>query len=141
MSGSSSKTVTMVTTKKVKADKKVFSLPGQKYATPEERDPLRIFYESLSKQKPESEMAEFWMMEHGMLSPERAKEAYEKKQKKQKQQRKVTPMKAETSKENSEGSKKSSTVKNDQRTKKRSLDYEDGDHVDDDMKSRKQKQK
>lgn len=43
-----------------KADKKVYSLPGQKFDPPEEREPLRIFYESLSKQIPSSEMAEFW---------------------------------------------------------------------------------
>lgn len=45
---------------KGKADKKVYSLPGQKFDPPEEREPLRIFYESLSKQIPSSEMAEFW---------------------------------------------------------------------------------
>lgn len=43
-----------------KAVKKVYSLPGQKFDPPEEREPLRIFYESLSKQIPSSEMAEFW---------------------------------------------------------------------------------
>ncbi|KAH9761222.1 hypothetical protein KPL70_000414 [Citrus sinensis] len=58
------------------------------------REPLRIFYESLSKQIPTSEMAEFWMMEHGLLSPERAKKAYEKKQRKQKQVRMGTPNKS-----------------------------------------------
>lgn len=85
---SSSKTVTKT------REKKVFSLPGQKYDTPEEREPLRIFYESLSKQIPSSEMAEFWLMEHGLLSPDRAKKAFEKKQKKQKQLRLGTPIKS-----------------------------------------------
>ncbi|XP_051136842.1 uncharacterized protein LOC127255380 [Andrographis paniculata] len=74
--------------------KKVYSLPGQKFDIPEEREPLRIFYESLSKQIPSSEMAEFWLMEHGILSPERAKKAYEKKQRKQKQVRMGTPVKS-----------------------------------------------
>ncbi|KAF8047844.1 hypothetical protein N665_2802s0005 [Sinapis alba] len=45
---------------KAKREKKVYSLAGQKYDPPEEREPLRIFYESLSKQIPGSEMAEFW---------------------------------------------------------------------------------
>ncbi|XP_031282148.1 uncharacterized protein LOC116140692 [Pistacia vera] len=90
-SSSSSKT-TITTTTKVR-QKKVFTLPGQKYDPPEEREPLRIFYESLSKQIPSSEMAEFWMMEHGLLSPDRAKKANEKKQRKQKQQRMGTPVK------------------------------------------------
>ncbi|KAL6533936.1 hypothetical protein OROHE_013769 [Orobanche hederae] len=79
-------------------EKKVFSLPGQKFDVPEEefivREPLRIFYESLSRQIPSSEMAEFWLMEHGILSPERAKKAYEKKQRKQKQTRTGTPIKS-----------------------------------------------
>ncbi|XP_061950836.1 uncharacterized protein LOC133673919 isoform X1 [Populus nigra] len=90
---SSSKTTTTTTTTRVR-QKKVYSLPGQRYDPPEEREPLRIFYESLSKQIPTSEMAEFWMMEHGLLSPERAKKAHEKKQRKQKMQRFGTPIKS-----------------------------------------------
>lgn len=77
-----------------KREKKVFSLPGQKYDVPEEREPLRIFYESLSEQIPTSEMAEFWLMEHGMLSPERAKKAYERKQRKAKMAKMGTPIKS-----------------------------------------------
>ncbi|KAK3212982.1 hypothetical protein Dsin_017688 [Dipteronia sinensis] len=73
---------TTTTTTRVR-EKKVFTLPGQKFDPPEEREPLRIFYESLWKQIPTSEMAEFWMMEHGLLSPDRAKKAHERKQRKQ----------------------------------------------------------
>ncbi|KAJ4850595.1 hypothetical protein Tsubulata_038940 [Turnera subulata] len=90
---SSSKIQTKTTTTAKVREKKVYSLLGQRYDPPEEREPLRIFYESLSKQIPTSEMAEFWMMEHGLLSPERAKKAYEKKQRKQKMQRMGTPTK------------------------------------------------
>lgn len=90
---SSSKTTTKKTIVKTR-EKKVFSLPGQKFDPPEEREPLRIFYESLSKQIPSSEMAEFWMMEHGLLSPDKAKRAHEKKQRKQKQIRMGTPIKS-----------------------------------------------
>lgn len=89
------KATTTTATVKAKAAKKVYSLPGQKYDPPEEREPLRIFYESLSKQIPTSEMAEFWMMEHGMLSPDRAKKAYERKQRKQHQLRTGTPVKSQ----------------------------------------------
>ncbi|XP_042409759.1 uncharacterized protein LOC121998774 [Zingiber officinale] len=89
---SASKTVTKTKTR-AKTEKKVYSLPGQKYDPPEEREPLRIFYESLSKQIPSSEMAQFWMMEHGLLSPERAKKAYDRKLKRQSQQRLGTPIK------------------------------------------------
>ncbi|KAL1094659.1 hypothetical protein V6Z11_D06G107300 [Gossypium hirsutum] len=92
-STSSSKTST--TTKAKVREKKVYTLPGQKHDPPEEfREPLRIFYESLSKQIPKSEMAEFWMMEHGLLSPEKDRKAYEKKQRRQKQLRTGTPIKS-----------------------------------------------
>lgn len=90
-SSNSSKSATKTVTRT--RQKKDYSLPGQKYDVPEEREPLKIFYESLSKQIPSSEMAEFWLMEHGLLSPERAKRALEKKQKKQKQLRSGTPAK------------------------------------------------
>ncbi|KAM3300869.1 hypothetical protein ACQJBY_041744 [Aegilops geniculata] len=82
---------------KAKAAKKVFSLTGQKFDTPDEREPLRIFYESLAKQIPSSEMAEFWLMEHGLLSPERAKKAYDRKLKRQQQIKSGTPIKSSNS--------------------------------------------
>ncbi|KAK8933911.1 hypothetical protein KSP39_PZI015722 [Platanthera zijinensis] len=87
------KTTTTTTAVKAKSTKKVYTLPGQKYDVPEEREPLRIFYESLSQQIPTSEMAEFWMMEHGLLPPDKAKKAYERKQRKQHQLRTGTPVK------------------------------------------------
>ncbi|KAK6161866.1 hypothetical protein DH2020_001707 [Rehmannia glutinosa] len=65
-----SKTVTKTVTKT--REKKVFSLPGQKFDVPEE----------------------VLLMEHGMLSPERARKAYDKKQRKQKQLRTGTPIKS-----------------------------------------------
>lgn len=102
---SSLKTKTKTTTVKPR-EKKVYSLPGQKFDVPEEREPLRIFYESLSKQIPSSEMAEFWMMEHGMLSPDRAKKAYEKKQRRQKEIRMGTPIKSPPPPSRAESSKK-----------------------------------
>ncbi|VFQ73213.1 unnamed protein product [Cuscuta campestris] len=87
----SSKAVTKTVTRT--RQKKDYSLPGQKFDVPEEREPLRLFYESLSKQIPSSQMAEFWLMEHGLLSPERAKRAFEKKHRKQKQVKTGTPTK------------------------------------------------
>jgi len=41
-------------------------MPGQRYPTPEEGDSLRIFYESLYRQRPESRLAEKWLLEHGL---------------------------------------------------------------------------
>ncbi|KAG4963192.1 hypothetical protein AAZX31_14G131400 [Glycine max] len=125
---SSSKTVTQTTTKA--REKKVYSLPGQKHDPPEQKEPLRVFYESLSKQIPTSEMAEFWLMEHGLLSPERAKRAFEKKQRKQKQLRTGTPVKSsrqpETKTETSQ--KQQQTSKNgDIKAKKRIVESDDDD--------------
>ncbi|KAG2410574.1 uncharacterized protein HKW66_Vig0012390 [Vigna angularis] len=91
-STSSSSETTTKTTIKVR-QKKVYTLHGQKHDPPEQKEPLRVFYESLSKQIPTSEMAEFWLMEHGMLSPESAKRAFEKKQRKQKELRAAAPVK------------------------------------------------
>ncbi|EPS64253.1 hypothetical protein M569_10528, partial [Genlisea aurea] len=69
-------------TSRKRKEKVVYDLPGQKRQPPEERDPLRIFYESLYEQSPESEMAAIWMMESGLLPLEKAKEVLERKQKK-----------------------------------------------------------
>ncbi|KAJ1689880.1 hypothetical protein LUZ63_014035 [Rhynchospora breviuscula] len=110
-----------------KTEKKVYSLPGQKHDPPEEREPLRIFYESLWKQIPTSEMAEFWMMEHGLLSPERAKKAYEKKQKKQHQLRTGTPVKSAVKLERPESSKKMQSINNGDSKAKKRVDYSDDD--------------
>ncbi|KAI4380895.1 hypothetical protein MLD38_007033 [Melastoma candidum] len=125
-------TTTTTTTTTTKArEKKVYSLPGQKHDPPEEREPLRIFYESLFTQVPTSEMAEFWMMEHGLLSPERAKRAFEKKQRKQKQIRMGTPIKSPNTPSKPESSQRppasrnSGTIKANKRTIQESYDEDD----------------
>uniref|UniRef100_A0A453IHV4 Uncharacterized protein n=1 Tax=Aegilops tauschii subsp. strangulata TaxID=200361 RepID=A0A453IHV4_AEGTS len=64
----------------VKKERKVYELPGQKHDPPPERDPLRIFYESLYEQVPDSEMAAFWLMEWGLLPLDVATEVFAKKQ-------------------------------------------------------------
>ncbi|KFK25420.1 hypothetical protein AALP_AA8G112700 [Arabis alpina] len=116
---------------KVKREKKVYSLAGQKFDPPEEREPLRIFYESLSKQRPGSEMAEFWLMEHGMLSAEKAKRAHEKKLRKMKQIRMGTPAKpAPSYSSKPESSQRTSMSKSnglDARKKKKVVDDDDDD--------------
>ncbi|WZZ72700.1 hypothetical protein YC2023_084070 [Brassica napus] len=43
------------------------------------RDPLRIFYETLHKQLPTSEMAKIWLMESGLLPAAEAKKVLERK--------------------------------------------------------------
>uniref|UniRef100_A0A1D1ZLD7 Transcription factor CPC n=1 Tax=Anthurium amnicola TaxID=1678845 RepID=A0A1D1ZLD7_9ARAE len=130
------KTTTKITTVRGKAEKKVYTLPGQKYDPPEEREPSRIFYESLSKQIPSSEMAEFWMMEHGLLSPEKAKRAYEKKQKRQQQLRTGTPIKS-TKVERPESSKNSQVFKSADIKAKKRVNYSDDDDDDFIVKHRK----
>ncbi|KAL3586913.1 hypothetical protein D5086_013780 [Populus alba] len=129
---SSSRTTTTTTTTRVR-QKKVFSLPGQRCDPPEEREPLRIFYESLSKQIPTSEMAEFWMMEHGLLSLERAKKAHERKQRKQKMQRLGTPIKSttpSTSKPKSSQKQQQVSKNGDLKAKRKiSIDSDDDDFI------------
>ncbi|KAK3245946.1 hypothetical protein CYMTET_44505 [Cymbomonas tetramitiformis] len=60
-----------------KKEKKQYQLTGQKRDPPEENDSLRKFYSSLRKQRPNSEMAEVWMMEHGLLSPQESQRAFD----------------------------------------------------------------
>ncbi|CAF1982804.1 BnaC07g14880D [Brassica napus] len=52
---------------------------NQKRDQPDERDPLRIFYETLHKQLPTSEMAKIWLMESGLLPAAEAKKVLERK--------------------------------------------------------------
>ncbi|CAM6092345.1 unnamed protein product [Calypogeia fissa] len=94
-------TVSKVTSVKTEEKKKkqVFTLPGQKHEAPEERDPLRIFYESLHEQLPESEMAEVWMMEHGLLEATDAKKALERKQRRVQNEKNGTPIKSTSSRD------------------------------------------
>ncbi|RLN39078.1 ABC transporter F family member 4 [Panicum miliaceum] len=72
--------MTIVKGEKVKKERKVYELPGQKHDPPADRDPLRIFYESLYEQIPTSDMAATWLMEWGLLPLDVARKFFEKKQ-------------------------------------------------------------
>ncbi|OEL32222.1 hypothetical protein BAE44_0006759 [Dichanthelium oligosanthes] len=72
--------MSIVKDEKVKREKKVYELPGQKHDPPAERDPLRIFYVSLYEQVPTSDMAATWLMEWGLLPLDVARKIFEKKQ-------------------------------------------------------------
>ncbi|KAJ1283100.1 hypothetical protein BS78_03G102700 [Paspalum vaginatum] len=72
--------IVTVKEEKVKKERKVYELPGQKHDPPAERDPLRIFYESLYDRVPTSDMASTWLMEWGLLPLDVAKQVFEKKQ-------------------------------------------------------------
>lgn len=50
--------------------------PGQKFQTPTPGDADRVFYESLHKQKPESPMAQNYVIEYGILPMAEASELY-----------------------------------------------------------------
>lgn len=56
-------------------------LTGQKAATPSKGDPLRLFYESMLKQKPESILALKYCVEHGCLNEAEAELGLKKLQK------------------------------------------------------------
>ncbi|KAK9129517.1 hypothetical protein Sjap_010004 [Stephania japonica] len=121
-----------------KKERKAYEFPGQKRDPPEERDPLRIFYESLYEQLPGCEMAQFWMMENGLLPLEVAKQVYEKKQKKNHQQRLSSPIKtikSVTVKKNTSTPSKSNSLESKtvlKQLKKRKLAAEDRSDNDDD---------
>ncbi|CAN6290028.1 unnamed protein product [Urochloa humidicola] len=72
--------MTVVKGERAKKEKKVYDLPGQKSDPPDERDGVRIFYESLYEQVPTSEMAAIRLMEWGLLPLDVAKKVFEKKQ-------------------------------------------------------------
>ncbi|KAJ6405905.1 hypothetical protein OIU84_013803 [Salix udensis] len=84
-----------------KRERKICDFSGQKKDSPEERDPLRIFCETLFEQIPDSEMSQFWsyekivdysrLMESGLLPMEVARKVYDKKQKRNKF---ISPVKA-----------------------------------------------
>jgi hypothetical protein len=48
--------------------------PGQKFPQPTPGAADRVFYESLLGQRPDSQMAKVWCLEHGCVSKERALE-------------------------------------------------------------------
>ncbi|KAG6468706.1 uncharacterized protein LOC122035143 isoform X1 [Zingiber officinale] len=52
-------------------------LPGQRYKTLDQREPFRIFLETLYQKLPEDELPALWMMEWGLLPYDEAKKAYE----------------------------------------------------------------
>lgn len=48
--------------------------PGQKFNRPLKNDPLLRFYKSLYMQRPDSEMASKWLLEHGVFSRAKAEQ-------------------------------------------------------------------
>lgn len=70
--GSGNNTLPVKKTSKGAVTKTKFAKPGQRYETPKETDPLYQFYFSLLKQKPDSQMAIKWCLEHGVLSSKKA---------------------------------------------------------------------
>ncbi|KAL4187769.1 hypothetical protein AMTRI_Chr09g20720 [Amborella trichopoda] len=109
-----------------KKQKKAYDFPGQRHDPPEERDPLRIFYETLYEQVPDSEMAAFWLMERGLLPEEVAEKVYAKKLRGN-QQKLSSPFKAVS--KTSQVTQKSSSVKKDatKTSKKRKIEESDSD--------------
>ncbi|MBA0839100.1 hypothetical protein Goarm_004867 [Gossypium armourianum] len=125
-SSSSSKTST--TTKAKVREKKVYTLPGQKHDPPEEHlfDVLQAAQFDLR--------ASSVMMEHGLLSPEKDRKAYEKKQRRQKQLGTGTPIKSWKPSGKPESSQKQQLVSRngDVKAKKRINNDIDDDDDDDD---------
>lgn len=76
------------------------------------------------------------MMEHGLLSPERAKRAYERKQKRQQQSRMGTPIKS-IKQEKPESSKRPQISSSADIKAKKRVEYSDDDDDDDFIVKRK----
>ncbi|XP_042035779.1 uncharacterized protein LOC121782122 isoform X3 [Salvia splendens] len=90
---------------------------------------------------PFSALAPKWLMEHGMLSPERSRKAYEKKQRKQKQLRSGTPIKSPPPSTSSrpESSKRPQPVPKNGEVKSKKRLKEDSDDEDDFVLSHKRR--
>mmetsp|Transcript_39175 Transcript_39175/g.47431 ORF Transcript_39175/g.47431 Transcript_39175/m.47431 type:complete len:202 (-) Transcript_39175:553-1158(-) len=99
-----------------KKEKKIYDLPGQKRDPPEEGESLRKFYTSLRQQKPESEMAEVWLMEHGLLDADEAQDAFDR-QKLRKERARLGPV---VTKAKDNGRKRESDDFQDTKAKKKS---------------------
>ncbi|CAA6663194.1 unnamed protein product [Spirodela intermedia] len=91
-----------------KKPKNVYDFPGR--GTSRRGDPLRIFYETLYQQLPSSEMAQFWMMEYGLLPPEAAHKIYEKKLRKNHHSKQSSPVKVPPSEQTVDSAKKAKHV-------------------------------
>lgn len=52
--------------------------PGQKFPTPSPGNGDRVFYETLFQQRPDSEMAQEWVLTYGILSAEDAQKLMDK---------------------------------------------------------------
>ncbi|XP_078440699.1 uncharacterized protein LOC144710733 [Wolffia australiana] len=124
-----------------KKQKNLYDLPGQKHDPPEERDPLRIFYETLYKQLPSSEMAQFWMMEYGLLPFELAQKIYQNKQKKNNNQIKQNSPAKSIIKNPKVASAVKSTPKTTVKRKLAAASSDDDDDDDDFISSRKKPKK
>jgi len=59
--------------RKPKKDTSKYAL-GQTEDTPDELDPIRMFYESAYKENPNSKMAEEWMLKHGLIAEDKVNE-------------------------------------------------------------------
>mmetsp|Transcript_12876 Transcript_12876/g.24180 ORF Transcript_12876/g.24180 Transcript_12876/m.24180 type:complete len:119 (+) Transcript_12876:88-444(+) len=87
--------------------------PGQKHPTPTRGFGDRVFYETLLRQKPDSQMAQEWCVAHGVLPHEEAQKLY-----KAILKRKGKVLSTASSKSNAGDSKKSASSKKVKREKK-----------------------
>ncbi len=65
-----------MTTSSVDIKPTVFNKPGQRYSTPAPGNGERVFYESLFEQKPDSEMAQEYVVAYGILDDKQAADVY-----------------------------------------------------------------
>jgi len=88
----------IVAASKSSKTKKVYTMPGQKKDTPGELNGARIFYESLRQQNPKSNMAEEYLLKHGLLPYEEAAAIVKAQQKLKSKTKSVTTKKSNVEK-------------------------------------------
>lgn len=113
------------TVEAAKKEKKQYQLAGQKRDPPDENDSLRKFYSSLRKQRPNSEMAEVWLMEHGLLSPQESQNAFDDLQDRKRQMKEGVSGQAKGATKNSTSRAVAASSKAPVKKEKRSDSYDD----------------
>ena len=58
-------------------DRKIYAKKYQRYETPDDTDSLYLFYTSLYEQRPDSQMALKWLVEHGVYDGKRREKLVE----------------------------------------------------------------
>eukprot|EP01041_Mallomonas_annulata_P008345 gene8345-17192_t len=102
--------------------------PGQKFPTPSPGNGDRVFYETLLKQRPDSEMAQEWCVAYGILNDVEASALYQKISKRKAKLSGQSPAKTKNQSSNKDNN--LSSKSNKPKPKRRKVDDDDDDDDD-----------